>query len=132
MPSQFSGNGDRKRQPSKAGYRDWQQRRTQKGNYFPVFRDIAAALGPHTTILALHLANVGQNRCDEGGWIMAKSVFVCQGTGLKAPAQEKAFARLKRLGIVEVQMRGSERWVRLDLDALDKAVAKAPNSPWNR
>jgi hypothetical protein len=71
--------------------------------------------------VALQIANVGQNRCDDQGFVMATGKFLMDGIGLDADGQKRAFAVLQRHGIAEVEYRGEprrRRWVRLDLDRL--------------
>jgi hypothetical protein len=108
-------------------YRGWLGRRTRRGNFVPLFRDIAQALELRAAAVALNIINAGQAKADGGGWQMASPGFLAQGTGQSVANSEKALAKLRRLGIAQVQMRGQARYVRLDLDQLDQVVANGAN-----
>lgn len=103
-------------------YRKFLNRRVRAGHYFPCFRDFFGPFSTQTAVLLLHLVNVGQARADDDGFVQATPNFVESGTAIPPDAQDRILAQLAEQGVVEVELRGKMRFVRIDLARVEKII----------
>jgi hypothetical protein len=112
----------RKGTDHRAAHRAFLRQLTAGGDYVPLKRRYARALGLSATALVLQVSNVAQAKADDAGFIWAEEEFIENGIGLGPKGQERALAKLQALKIAEVEFRGGRRYVRLDLDRLQQVV----------
>ena len=106
-------------------YRNAFDRLRRAGGWTPLPWAWCKAMGLRAAAVVAHILNVGQKSADRDGWVMFTERYLQDGIGISPAAQEKAIDRLAGLGVVDVQHRGRNRvrHVRLDLEALRRAVA---------
>jgi hypothetical protein len=104
-------------------YKRFMNALTAKGQYVPLSRKFAKALGLLPAALALHIANSANRSADENGFLMATNSYLREGLGLSDDEIYKALDALTRWNITRVDYREGKRYVRVDLDRLIDVVS---------
>lgn len=113
------------RPAKRTDYRKFNAELVKEGDFVPLSRKAARALGLEASAFALEVVNYGQVKCDDDddGWIWANARFIQNGIGLDAAGQQRALECLKQLRIAEVEYREPKRrYVRLDVSRLRQVI----------
>jgi hypothetical protein len=87
--------------PRPEDYNSFLRTLTQAGNFIPLPRRYADALGLDCAVLVLNLLNVARNAAADDGYMMATPVFNCKGCGLTPDREQRAVRKLLDRGILE-------------------------------
>src|SRR5262249_9756370 len=103
-------------------YGEYLSSRMNNGKWFVVFRDLLPHLTSRQIIVLSSLLNFGRVAPATDGWFLCTTRLAEDLTGLNPVQLDQVLEDLADQGLVEVENRGSSRFVRINTDALDKLV----------
>jgi hypothetical protein len=83
------------------------------GPWFPAFSPLAERLGAGEGLMLSALVNVALKFVGSDGWFKLGVEFAKKKTGLSAKGQARTLAKLAARGLIEIEHRGDDRFVRL-------------------